>query len=276
MNRKLFLFIISVFLFISFSSCSLRESDVEVIRIKGSDTMLQLTRVLAAEYMSENQNVSIYVEGGGTALGAKALSNNEVSICAASRKLIPSEVRDIAKKQNKLGMAYLIAKDALSVYLNTNNPIDDLSYSALRDIFTCKITRWNELNGDYAEIQKILRPKNSGTYSYFKRYVLETENYCKKNSLTYHTTDEVVYFVAHNRYAIGYGGVAFHDSVKHAKINSVLPTVDNIRNDKYPIIRYLYFYTIDLPQGETKKFIDFVLSEEGQEIVRNSGFVSLW
>lgn len=238
--------------------------------------MLHLTRILAAEYMKENQNVSIYIEGGGTALGAKSLANGDASICAASRKLLPTEIKEIAQNQNRLGMAHLIAKDALSIYLNTNNPIDDLSLESLRNIFTCKINRWNEIDGDYAPIQKILRPNNSGTHSYFKQFVLETDNYCKQNAQTIHTTEEVVYIVAHNRYAIGYGGVAFHDSVKHAKINSILPSLDNIRNDKYPIIRYLYFYTTDLPEGESKKFIDFVLSEKGQKIVQNSGFVSLW
>lgn len=273
-NNIAFLFIL-ISIFIA-SSCSNKFSGVKIIRIKGSDTMLALTRELAAEYMKISRNTSIYVDGGGTAIGAKALSRNEVDICTASRKLLPSEVKDLAQNFSRLGMSFLIGKDALSIYLNLNNPIDDISYEQLRSIFSCEINNWKEIEGDDAKIFRVLRPNNSGTYAYFKRRVLETDDFCKKNSETIHSTLSVMYAVSHNRYAIGYGGVAFHDSLKHAKINGIEPSIQNILNDKYPIIRYLYFYTLDLPFGETKKFIDFVLSAKGQEIVARNGFVAIW
>lgn len=271
--KKAVFFILIIFTVLA---CSGLSDKRKVIKIKGSDTMLQLTRQLAAEYMIRHNDVSVYVEGGGTGAGAKSLAESSIDICAASRKLLPQEIKLLTEKQYALGISVLIAKDALSVYLNTNNPADDISLEELRAIFSCKINSWDKISDYDAEIEKVIRPRNSGTYAYFKRLVLETEEYCEDNSITLHTTNAVVKHVAQHKNAVGYGGIAFHDSVKHAKIDGVLPSKQNVQNDSYPIIRYLYFYTVNTPTGTVKKFIDFVLSEDGQAIVSKSGFLPLW
>lgn len=238
--------------------------------------MILLNNMLASEFMKLNPEVKIIVEGDGTSEGAQAIAKGKADICAASRKLLPNEIKIIADEFRTLGVSVLVGKDALSVYLNTQNPIDDLSFKDLRSIFKCEIMNWTEIDGDYALIQRALRDKESGTYTYFRRIVLETDEYCAENVWSFSTTQEIINYVANNRYSIGYGGIAYHDSVKHASINGIIPSVENVRNDKYPIIRYLHFYTADTPKGKVKKFIDFVLSEKGQEIVSKTGFISLW
>jgi phosphate transport system substrate-binding protein len=261
---------------ILFISCASVKDDDNIIRIAGSDTMLIMNSMLADEFMKLHPEVKVVIEGGGTAQGANAIAKNQAEICAASRKLMPNEIQLLAEKNRALGISVLIAKDALSIYLNTNNPIDDISMKELRDIFTCNINSWNEIDGDYAQIERILRTEDSGTFGYFKSLILENDNFCKENSYSFTTTNDVVDYVANDRYAIGYGGFAYHDSVKHSKINGILPNKENIRKDKYPIIRYLYLYTVNKPKGKVKDFLDFVMSEKGQKIISESGFVSIW
>jgi hypothetical protein len=81
--------------------------------------------------------------------------------------------------------------------------------------------------------------------------------------------------VAQNPQAVGYGGIAYGADLVHCNINGVSPTEENVRNETYPIARYLYFYTIDKPQSMVKAFIDWVLSKEGQRVVKKVGYIPL-
>lgn len=270
--NKILLFLL-LFHFLSF--CSFKPSAENTIRIKGSDTMLELTENLAEQYMRENPNVSITVEGGGTATGIDALIKDEIDICTASRNLKPEESKLLADYYGSLGLVFLIAKDALSIYLSPENPLNNLRLSDLKKIFTGELKNWKELGGKEELIIPVTRNPNSGTYLYFKEHILENEDYVK-NAIVKPTTKEVINFIEQSENAIGYGGMGYIGKIVHAKINGIEPTEQNVRNDTYPIIRYLHFFTAKSPRGEVKKFIDWVLSPSGQNIVRKSGFISLW
>jgi phosphate transport system substrate-binding protein len=264
-----------IILLLIFNSCSFRPVETNEIKIVGSDTMLELTSNLAEHYMKENPGISIIVEGGGTAEGIKALIKNQTDICTASRNLKPDEAKLLADYYGSLGLVFLIAKDALNIYVNPNNPVKDLSINQLKDIYSGKTNNWAKLNGKDALIIPVVRNPNSGTYLYFMEHVLEGNEYTP-NSVTEPTTKEIVKFVEDNENAIGYGGMGYKGNVVHAKINGVEPSENNVRNDTYPIIRYLHFFTTKTPGGAIKKFIDWVLSPSGQSVVRKSGFIPLW
>lgn len=237
--------------------------------------MLELGRSWAARYMEENPDVSVYVEGGGSATGFKALADGKVHIALASRLINSSEVRLLGEKHGQIGVNFLAAKDALSVYINPQNPIRNLSMAQLKDIFSGHITNWNQISGPDEKITVVLRPPTSGTYYYFKSHVLENEPYIK-DAVTQFTTKAVVQYVFDHRSAIGYGGIAYGNSVIHAQIEGVSANEANVRLFKYPLSRYLYLYTIEKPHGVVKNFIDWVLSPEGQKIVRKTGYIPLW
>lgn len=224
--------------------------------------------------MLENPTISIYTEGGGTEKGVQALIDGQADICAASRPLRPHEARMLAEKYGKLGMSFLVAKDALSVYLNPQNTVQNLSINQLKHIFTGDITNWQRLGGPDEPIQVVLRPPNSGTFLYFQEHILDGEGYLK-NAITLPTTRSIVNFVELDPAAIGYGGLAYGANIIHCKIDQVEPTVQNVQNDTYPIIRYLYLYTVDSPRGKTKDFIDWVL-KAGQHLVKKTGYIPLW
>ncbi len=267
---------LAAIVFLLIAGCGTTFERGEIIRVKGSDTMLRLTEKLAREYMKESGDVSIYVQGGGSATGAKALAEGGVDIAMTSRPLEPSEVKELSAKYSTVGLASLIAKDALSVYINRNNPVQNFALEELRSVFTCGIKNWKELGGEDLEIQVVLRPPNSGTYLYLKRHILKNDDYCS-SAKTRATTSGVVEAVSENFGAIGYGGLGYGgDKIVKAKVEGVAPTEENALKDKYPISRYLYFYTIDKPKGAVKRFIEWTLSPKGQKVIEESGYISIW
>ncbi len=261
--------------FLLIASCSFKQIEDARIIIKGSDSMLLLTENLAQEYMKLNPGISIYVYGGGTAAGIKSLISGDIDICTASRNLKPDEAKSLAEYYGSVGLFYLIAKDALSIYVNQNNPVKDLKLSELKNIFECKVTNWNVLGGKLQKIIPVIRNLNSGTHLYFKDHVLEGSEYCD-DAVVIPTTPEIIDFVEKNENAIGYGSIGYQGNVVRARIEGVEPSEANARNDTYPITRYLHFFTTNVPKGIVKNFIDWVLSPDGQRVVKQSGFIPLW
>jgi len=245
------------------------------LRIKGSDTMLLVMEKLAQVYMMNNPNTSIYVEGGGTAGGIEALIEGNVDICSASRLLLPGESRRISQKYQSVGYYARVAKDALSVYVHPENPIKDITLKQLKLIFSGQITNWDEVGGFDHAILLLIRPPNSGTYQYFKEHILQDLDYSRE-ALTITTTQEIVNRVMQDSAAIGYGGIAYGPDNIHSRINGIKPSMDNVRFDLYPISRYLYLYTIRKPKGTQREFIDWIITKEGQTIVQNTGYISIW
>jgi len=269
------LFNIIISLGMLFTACSSGITETDIIYIKGSDTMLGLTSDLAEIYMKENPGVSIRIEGGGTAEGIKSLIKNEIDICTASRNLKPEEAKLLADYYGSLGMVFLIAKDGLSIYLNPGNNINNLSLQQLKQIYTGEIKNWKNIGGKDARIIPVTRNPNSGTYFFFKEHILDGEEYTA-DKIIKSTTGEIINFVAENENAIGYGGMGYQGNVIHSKIEGVEPNSENIRNDTYPITRYLHFFTTKIPGGKVKSFIDWVLSPAGQSVIRKSGYIPLW
>lgn len=273
MNKKI---IVTLILLLGFLlSCSANIAYNNVIRVSGSDTMYELTSKLAENFMKDHPGISIRVEGGGTAYGIKQLIKGEIDICTASRNLKPKEAKQLADYYGSLGLVFLIAKDALSIFVNENMPVDNITYQQLKKVFIGEITNWKEIGGPDTLIQAVIRNPNSGTYLYFKDHVLDGEEY-GDNSLIIPTTREIVKYTEQYLNAIGYGGMGYTGKIKHIKIDGVEPIEANVRNDTYPIIRYLHFFTTKSPGGEVKKFIDWVLSPAGQSIIRQAGFIPLW
>jgi phosphate transport system substrate-binding protein len=272
MMKQSLLFILLILLF---AGCSSKIGDNVTITIKGSDSMLQLTENLANEYMKQNPGISIYVNGGGTAAGINSLINGDIDICTASRNLKPEEAKSLAEYYRSVGFFYLIAKDALSIYVNPSNPVKYLSLENLRKIFEGKITNWSELGGKNQKIIPVIRNLNSGTHLYFKEHVLEADNY-SDDAVVKPTTPEIIEYIEQNENAIGYGSMGYQGNVFRVRIEGIEPSEENARNDTYPITRYLHFFTTNVQRGAVKKFIDWVLSPEGQAVVKQSGFIPLW
>jgi phosphate transport system substrate-binding protein len=271
--KRVFLFAAAATL--TFGGCSGERRSFARLRVQGSETMLRLTMALAEEYMRENPNVALYVRGGGTTNGVKALARGEVEICAASRTLRPAEVKLLAEACDCVGMSFLVAKDAVALYVHPDNPVANVSIDDARRLFAGEIENWRELDGPDLPVVVVVRPPNSGTHAYLKERVLDGADYAA-DALVESTQENVVERVADTPGAIGFGGALPSDDVRPLAVDGAEPSDANIREDVYPIVRYLYFYTINRPRGAVKDFIDWALGAEGQRAVKLAGYVPLW
>lgn len=252
-----------------------RSQASATVRVKGSDTMLILNRQWAEAYMKKHSGVSVYVEGGGSATGIQALVEGKADICASSRTLRPEEVSLLAGRYQTIGISFLVAKDALSIYLHPDNPVKDLTLKQIKEIFSGKVTNWSEVGGKDETILVLTRSPNSGTYLYFQEHLLEEEPYGKTAQIQA-TTASIVETIRQNPNAIGYGGIGYGPDLTHCRVNGIAPSEEAARYNLYPVTRYLYFYTVNKPQGAAKNFIDWVLSAEGQRVVKEAGYIPLW
>lgn len=237
--------------------------------------MRLIARSWAADYMSKHPGVSVYVQGGGSTTGFKAISNGSADIALASRLIRSNEAQILSKRYGKIGLSFLVAKDALSIYLNRKNPINNLTVEQVKAIFTGRVTNWREVGGINSPIQVVIRPPTSGTYNYFKEHILHNSPYVA-TAVAMPTTTAVTHYVATHPRAIGFGGLGYGKDVKHCRINGVPANEEQVRRNRYPLSRYLYLYTVDKSHGEIQRFIDYTLSAAGQKIVEDAGFISIW
>lgn len=271
-NNKIFL----VMLIIAVMTTASGFSQQSKITVKGSDTMVILAQKWAELYMKKNPEVSIQVTGGGSGVGITALINGTTDIAIASRPMKQTEIEKLKARYNTLGVQIPCAKDGITIFLNETNKIQELSIKQLSDIYQGKIRNWKELGGIDAEIRLYGRENSSGTYMYFHDEVVKADYAASVQSLP--GTAAVVNAVKKDVNGIGYGGAAYAQGVKHAKVkkdansSAVLPTSETIGKGEYPITRFLYMYLRNRPTGETKKFIDWVLSQEGQMVVTEVGY----
>ena len=254
---------------------SLRRADDRRLRIAGSDTMLPLAERWAAAFMERNPGVVVHVEGGGTGTGITALVAGRVDLATGSRPLLPEEVRALAARHDTVGLSIRSARDGLSVYLNPANPVRELSLPLLKSLFAGRIGGWQKLGGPEAPVRVIIRPPSSGTHRFFRQLVLHEEPYSDRAEVI-STTPAIVDAVRKDPLAVGYGGIAYGIDLVHCTIDGEPPTPENVRSGSYPLSRYLYLHAVRPPRGLAGRFVDFVLSREGQTLVEEVGFVPLW
>lgn len=222
--------------------------------------------------MQQNPNISVYVDGGGTATGAQALAVGAAEICTASRPLRPEEVKNIVENHGTLGYSFLVAKEAIAIFLNQENPVETFTLEEIKQIFTGEMDNWNKFAWQDTAIYLYGRSPNSGTRYYLREHVLHGESYSVDMQVLAGTS-AIVRAVQDNPFAIGYGGLAYGKGVKLARVENIEITAENIRNDSYPITRYLYLYTVNKPRGQVKKFIDWTMTDAGQKIVQEAGYL---
>lgn len=251
-----------------------REDGRERIRVGGSDTMVPLVRAWAERFMQVDPAV-VEVAGGGSGTGPDLLARREIDVAASSRPLSAEEVERLFRRTGRLGVRFLVARDAVSVFVNAANPVRDVTRLQLKGIFTGRIGTWHKLGGADTPIQSVVRQPNSGTYRFFQDVVLDGEPFSER-ARTEPTTPAVVAAVEADPDAVGYGGLPYGSSVVMLRVDGIWPSAENVRNGTYPLSRYLLLVTVEPPRGAAKRFIDWVLGDDGQRTVTEIGFVSLF
>ncbi|HKY55575.1 MAG TPA: phosphate ABC transporter substrate-binding protein [Anaerolineales bacterium] len=288
MKRALISLFLFSFLLLSCSSNSSSngssDSSATYIENKGSDTIVNLALAWAERYQSDHPDVRISVTGGGSGTGIASLINGTVDIANASRKIKQEEIED-AQANGVEPVEFIIARDAIAVIVNPENLVDQLTLKQISDIYSGKYNNWSEVGGDDRPIVRLSRETNSGTHVYFLETVLrlgnsEDETLFSMDTLLLPSSEGIIVEVRQNPNAIGYDGLGYvPDDLKMIAIAEeeggayVLPSIETVNDKTYPIARDLYMYTDGEPTGVTKEYLDWILSDEAQQIVAELGFV---
>jgi phosphate transport system substrate-binding protein len=247
------------------------------VSVKGSDTMVILGQRWAEEYMGKNPDSPIQVTGGGSGTGISALINGTTDICQSSRSMKAAEKSKLRDRYSTTGKEIAVAKDGLAVYVHPSNALTEISVPQLKDIFTGKLTNWKDLGGPDARIIVYSRENSSGTYVFFKEHVLDGRDFSPR-AQTMPGTASVVNAVTKEKFGIGYGGAAYAKGIKIVKVKkddsspAINPELKTVQDGSYPLARPLFFYVRNEPSGDIKKFVDFVLSGDGQAIASKVGY----
>lgn len=278
MKKQLLVLMLPLF---SLISCGgKKEVEKQSITLKGSDTVLPLAQMQAEKMMGNDSTMSISVVGGGTGVGLTAMLEGTTDVAMASRDLKTEETLKFQEAKIEIEKV-IVAYDALSVIVHPDNKVGQLTREQIEKIFTGEIKNWKEVGGEDLKIVAYSRESSSGTYEFFKEEVLDDKNYAA-DILSMPATGAIVQSVSQTKGAIGYIGMAYQNkAVKELAVSYdqgktfVSPSIETAKDKSYPISRPL-FYMYDKKNAEkVKAFIDYTISEAGQKIVVEIGYIPL-
>ena len=241
----------------------------EEVRVEGSSTVLPIAQSAAEEFNDEHDDIRVTVSGGGSGYGISGIIEGTIEIGMASRSIREEEKEDVPDVKE-----HTVGKDGLAVIVSEtlhDEGLTELTQEDVRKIYSGEITNWEEVGGPDEDTYVVERADTSGTYGVFMDFMGLEDTVADS---TQQENSDVRRTVAGSDYAIGYVGLGYiQDDAPAVKLDGVEPTFENVADGSYPLFRELYFYTNGEPEGATAEFIDFVMSERGQEIVEEAGFV---
>jgi len=275
--KRLSLLVLIIFSLSFLSSCAERvgssgnASAPDKVTVAGSTSVLPYVEILVEEYRILYPGHVVGVQGGGSSAGIKAVLEGIADIGMSSRSLTEAE--------QEL-WSVIIAKDGLAIILHPDNPVNNLTTEQVRDIYTRKITNWSEVGGTDHRIHIISREEGSGTRSAFQELVMADE-FISQRAIVQNSNGAVRQLVSSDRNAIGFISLGLAEpqpglsDVKALYLDGIAPTQENVLNGSYGLYRAFLFVSEEEPTGSVKHFIDFILSDLGQEILMAEGLISV-
>lgn len=258
------LIIIIITLFMIFTPGIAKHENIAVV---GSSSVQPVAEKLSEEYTQQHPSYKITVQGGGSTMGLNSIKKNSAQIGTYSTTL--DDNPEI--KQTK------IATDAIAIITNTKNNLDDLTQQQIQDIFTGKITNWKQVGGEDAQIHVITREAGSGTRDAIEKLLMNNTDF-KSDAIVQSSTGSLIKTVESDPNAIGYASLSDlkkDNNVKQLKVNGITPTPETIKNQEYIIQRPFLLLTNSTPSNSTQQFINWILSDDGQEIVKQEGLIPI-
>ncbi|MCD4819728.1 MAG: PstS family phosphate ABC transporter substrate-binding protein [Candidatus Cloacimonetes bacterium] len=263
------IFILILTLFMVF--CTQKSTSID---IAGSTTVLPIVQAIAEIFMDLNPEINVSVRGGGSSIGIKSAIDETIDIGNSSREIKDNEI-EILQEKNKELKKIAIAQDAITMIVHKSNKIKNLSIVQLKKIYSGKITNWKELGGNNKNIIVISRDVSSGSFEVFYEKALKNSKLLT-NCMMLASNNAVAGTVSYTPGAIGYVGRGYANQ-KHniLSLENISPTTKNVLNKTYPLSRKLFIFTTEQNKKTVDMFINFVLSEKGQEIVEKQGYVKI-
>lgn len=251
------------------------ETGERSIIIAGSTSVQPLSEMLAEAYMEQNRGVEIEVQGGGSGQGIKAIETNIAHIGSLSRGIKDEE-------KAAIGREYTIAREGIAVVVNPEVKVDDLSLEQIRDIYNGTIRNWKEVGGRDGLITVVTREEGSGTRGSFTELagLIETDHEGRerdrttKDALVQPSTGAVRETVLKTPDSIGYISLGILDErIKALRVEGTKPSAETVLSGDYKLQRPFIYVTGSRISEETRKYLDFVMSPEGQDIAAENGFI---
>lgn len=234
------------------------------ITLAGSTAFQPFAEKLAEQYMAANPGASITVQGGGSAVGIQSALSGAAQIGMADLVNLPPEARDLSST--------IVARDGIAMVVNPANKVNNLTTDQVRDIFNGKITNWREVGGSDKPITVVSREAGSGTRTSFEQIVTEID--LTGNALIQDSNGTIRETVANDAGAIGYlSHGLLNEKIKAVQIDGQDCTTEKIMEQKYMLVRPIFLLTKAQPGAEVQNVIDYILSPEGQQTIKQNGLI---
>lgn len=268
---------------IVFSACRHTSNETtntsiqKVIKLKGSETVRNIVEKFINDYRKENPDVILDYSGGGSVIGLMSFLANETDVAFVSKELSSEEA---VKLKEKKAIFDTLAIDGLSIIININNPVKQLTIQQLAKIYSGEIRNWKEVGGDDFPITVYSRDISSGTYSFFKDKVLDSLEYTS-NDINLTHNEEIVNNVGSTKNAIGYVGLSYthHPNLKIIPIvfrdgePAFFPNYQNVKTDNYQLKRYILMLYSSQSDDFVKKVMLALDGESTFRIINESGLI---
>ena len=243
--------------------------------IVGSTTLLPVAQKAVDAFKKRKQDpkININIQGGGSQTGINALVDGISDIAMSSRELKEEEKEKLRKKRTE-AKGHIVAWDGIVPIVHTSNPVKNLTIAQLKDIYTGKVTDWKDVGGKKGSIVVLSRDTTSGTHEVWSEMVLNHEPVIAAAKPQV-SSEAVIESVASDPNAIGYDGIDYVEGnarVKSVTVDGVKASAGAVSDRSYKIARPIYMFTRSNPNALVVEFLEFVLSPEGQALVKEAKF----
>lgn len=254
---------------VSAESLDMFKGEKGAVRIAGGTAHIPVMKEVAKRIMTVHPAIQISIAGGGSGVGIKQVGEGLIDIGNAGREPTETEIKNFSLKVFKWAI------DGVGVVVNPGNPVRSLTKSQVKDIFAGTIDNWKQVGGIDKPINIYTREDASGTREVFWEKGLDKGEIAKKANVVV-SNGAMKSAISQDPYGIGYVSVGHIDqTVAPVAMDGVAPTIQTVKEGQYKVSRGLYSCTKGEPTGLTKKFIDYLFTPEGQQIVQSGGFISV-
>ncbi|MCS7077672.1 MAG: PstS family phosphate ABC transporter substrate-binding protein [Bacteroidia bacterium] len=250
----------------------------QTIRIAGSETMREMLEDMSKEYKKIKPDINIIVSGGHTEKGLEKILEGQIDLCAISKAPSGSFIAQLKAKHNTIGVKIAVAMECIAVFVHNQNPISQLSSEQIADIYSGEVKNWKELGGKDEPILIARLPDESGTCQLFKNRIMAGAEYDEK-AIIKNNSAQIADWINKTPNGIAFGKLVDKKSNTKAlsikdynQTSYVEPTLNNLKNNSYPLSRQLFLFSIQEPKGEIKDFIEWLTNKETQKLVTKYGF----
>jgi len=256
-----------------------QQARAETIMIAGSTTVQKYIKLAIAAYEEMHPDINFNVSGSGSTSGFGQMLDKRIDIGMMSRELTEWE------RQSLDGVQFIaVAKDAVVPVVSREvgqSGVSELAIEALRAIYRGEITNWKQLGGNNRKILLVDKEMHRGTRFVFANYVLGSPDVpVASGAITLESNDDVSRVVTSSDQAIAYVSISYVDESIHALSllvdgDVIAPSRENIKRGRYPLSRTLYLLVSKTPSMHVQDFLQFILSDRGQKIAEDAGYLSI-